>query len=202
MLKPGTLISWAILLIFGGGGVGALVLALRGTPATNTEPLMRAGWAVTEGSGNVRWRATRDLGGVTVTVTATQSGNRTRSARTLVEVPAPGPGAVLVTRKGPALFAVDGPFASALGFTPPPRWTAGSADFQAVAEAYATDDATGARWLTATAQAQLTSAFRSIEPLLGVSREQGRWTAQLSGEQADPIVLESVVSVLGALNVP
>lgn len=199
MSKPGTFISWAIILIFGGGAVGAVALALRGTKAADTTGLTRAGWAVAEGSGSVRWRATRDFGGVIATVTATQTGNRTRSSRTLIEVPSPGPGAVLVTRKGPAMLAVDGALASAVGFTPPPRWSGGSPAFEAVTDAFATDEATGARWLTPAAQQAVVSALEANGALLGVSREQGRWTAQLGSEIADPAVIDGVVSLLLAL---
>lgn len=202
MTRLGTIVFSAIGLAFVAFVALMIRLALRSGPTTNRDELAKAGWAVAEGSGNVRWRASRELAGVTATVTVTQTGTRTRSSRTLVELPATGPGELLVTRKGPALLAVDGALASAIGFTPPPRWTAGSADFHDVADAFATDDATGARWLTAASQAQLASALRRVEPLLGVSRAQGRWTAQLSGEIADPVVIDGVVALLVALRGP
>lgn len=204
MTRLGTIIFAVIGVLFIGFVALVLRLALRGSGSGNArEALEASGWTFAEAQRPVRWSASRTRGGVTTTLEVKQSGVKQRSVWTELWVPAELPGGeVLVTRHAPALLSADGLLASMLGAKMPPKWGGGSTAFRDGLDAWATDEATGARLLSDAKQGALVAASARLTSLQGVHFADGRVTARLWGEVEDAAPVEEVATLLATLRQP
>lgn len=195
MTRLGSIIFTVIGVLFVGFVALMIRLALRGS-GNARKALEDGGWTLAEGQRPVRWSATRTRGGLTTTLEVKQSGVKQQSVWTELSVPVALGGEVLVTKRAPALLSADGLLASFLGAKTPPKWGGGTAAFRDALDAWATDDATGARLLTDAKQGALVAASARLTPLLGVHFADGRVMARLSGEVEDAALVEEVVALL------
>jgi hypothetical protein len=198
MTRLGSIIFTVIGVLFVGFVALMIRLALRGG-GNARKALEDGGWTLADGQRPVRWSATRTRDGVTTTLEVKQSGVKQQSVWTELSVPVVGSGEVLVTRRAPAMLSADGVVASVFGAKSPPRWGGGTPAFRDALDAWATDDATGARLLTDAKQGALVAASARLTPLLGVHFANGRVMARLSGEVEDAALVEGVVTLLEAL---